>query len=126
MGVPITFLDNYSPDQFTILNANDYRLGDTAAKPHGLIKDKDATITTAAVSINQSINQSISQSINQDAHNVCSHHHQTCCHQELTAGTSMVKRSTRASSYNDMVSRPICNGREVYRRIFVTQKFERR
>jgi hypothetical protein len=54
MGVPITFLDNYSPDQFTILNANDYRLGDTAAKPHGLIKDKDATITTAAVSINQS------------------------------------------------------------------------
>ena len=25
MGVPITFMDKYNPEQFVILNANDYR-----------------------------------------------------------------------------------------------------
>ncbi|MDE5550568.1 MAG: adenine-specific methyltransferase EcoRI family protein [Bacteroidaceae bacterium] len=45
MGVPITFLDKYSPDQFDILNANDYRKKDSIPmKPHGLIKDKDGAI----------------------------------------------------------------------------------
>lgn len=45
MGVPITFLDKYSPDQFDILNANDYRKNDSVPiKPHGLIKDKDGAI----------------------------------------------------------------------------------
>lgn len=45
MGVPITFLDKYSPDQFDILDANDYRRSDsTPIKPHGLIKDKDGAI----------------------------------------------------------------------------------
>ena len=45
MGVPITFLDKYSPDQFDILNANDYRKNDSIPiKPHGLIKDKDGAI----------------------------------------------------------------------------------
>lgn len=45
-GVPITFLDKYSPDQFEIVNANDYRkTEDVPVKPHGLIKDKDASIT---------------------------------------------------------------------------------
>lgn len=45
MGVPITFLDKYSPDQFDILNANDYRKDDSIPmKPHGLIKDKDGAI----------------------------------------------------------------------------------
>lgn len=47
MGVPITFMDKYNPDQFEILNANDIRSNpETPAKEHGLIKDKDATITT--------------------------------------------------------------------------------
>lgn len=45
MGVPISFLDKYCPEQFEILNANDYRRDDTVPiKPHGLIKDKDGAI----------------------------------------------------------------------------------
>ena len=45
-GVPITFLDKYSPDQFEIVNANDYRKAENVpVKSHGLIKDKDASIT---------------------------------------------------------------------------------
>lgn len=45
MGVPITFLDKYSPEQFEILNANDFRKSDNVPmKIHGLIKDKDGTI----------------------------------------------------------------------------------
>lgn len=45
MGVPITFLDKYNPEQFDIVNANDYRKCDTVpVKAHGLIKDKDGTI----------------------------------------------------------------------------------
>ena len=45
-GVPITFLDKYNPEQFEIVNANDYRKTENVpVKPHGLIKDKDASIT---------------------------------------------------------------------------------
>ena len=45
MGVPITFLDKYSPEQFEILSANDIRLNNNVPlKDHGLIKDKDGTI----------------------------------------------------------------------------------
>ena len=45
-GVPITFLDKYSPEQFEIVNANDYRKAENVpVKSHGLIKDKDASIT---------------------------------------------------------------------------------
>lgn len=45
MGVPITFLDKYNPDQFEIVDANLYRRSpDTPKKPHGLIKDKDSAI----------------------------------------------------------------------------------
>ena len=45
-GVPITFLDKYSPEQFEIVNANDYRkTEDVPVKSHGLIKDKDESIT---------------------------------------------------------------------------------
>ena len=44
--MPITFLDKYSPDQFEIVNANDYRKAENVpVKSHGLIKDKDASIT---------------------------------------------------------------------------------
>lgn len=46
MGVPITFLDKYCPEQFEIVNANDYRKSENIpSKPHGLIKDKEAQIT---------------------------------------------------------------------------------
>jgi hypothetical protein len=45
MGVPITFLDKYNPEQFEILNANDYICNSkTSVKPHGLIKDKDSAV----------------------------------------------------------------------------------
>ena len=45
MGVPVTFLDKYCPDQFEILDANDFRKNeDVPFKAHGLIKDKDGSI----------------------------------------------------------------------------------
>ena len=45
MGVPISFLDKYNPDQFEIISSNDIRLIDIVPfKGHGLIKDKDGTI----------------------------------------------------------------------------------
>ena len=45
MGVPITFLDKYNPDQFEILDANKIRTNDRVPiKSHGLIKDKDGAI----------------------------------------------------------------------------------
>lgn len=45
MGVPITFIDKFSPDQFEILNSNDIRKNDKVPyKAHGLIKDKESTI----------------------------------------------------------------------------------
>ena len=47
MGVPISFLDKYCPEQFEIVNANDYRrTNKVPIKTHGLIKDKEAVITT--------------------------------------------------------------------------------
>ncbi len=45
MGVPITFLDKYNPEQFEILNCNDFRSNEKVTiKEHGLIKDKEAAI----------------------------------------------------------------------------------
>ncbi|MBR1468661.1 MAG: adenine-specific methyltransferase EcoRI family protein [Prevotella sp.] len=45
MGVPITFLDKYNPEQFIILSANDYRNNQNVPiKTHGLIKDKEGAI----------------------------------------------------------------------------------
>lgn len=44
-GVPITFLDKYSPEQFEIVNANDYRKTENVpVKSHGLIKDKEGAV----------------------------------------------------------------------------------
>lgn len=45
MGVPITFMDKYNPEQFEIVNANDYRKNtNVPIKAHGLIKDKEGAI----------------------------------------------------------------------------------
>ena len=45
MGVPISWLDFYCPEQFEILNANDYRKrDDVPVKAHGLVKDKEGAI----------------------------------------------------------------------------------
>jgi len=49
MGVPISFLDKYNPDQFEIISSNDVRLNTNVPyKEHGLIKDKDGTINGKA------------------------------------------------------------------------------
>jgi len=48
MGVPISFLDKYCPEQFEIVNANDYKTNEKVRdKSHGLIKDKDGAINGA-------------------------------------------------------------------------------
>jgi len=45
MGVPITFLEKYNPEQFEIVSSNDIRRSDDVPyKEHGLIKDGDGTI----------------------------------------------------------------------------------
>ena len=49
MGVPITFIDKYNPNQFEILDANNYRKSeDIPYKDHGLIKDKESAINGKA------------------------------------------------------------------------------
>jgi hypothetical protein len=49
MGVPITFLDKYNPEQFEIVSSNDFRTNEkTPFKAHGLIKDKDGAINGKA------------------------------------------------------------------------------
>lgn len=45
MGVPISFLDKYCPEQFEIVDANSIKINESVPdKPHGLIKDKDGTV----------------------------------------------------------------------------------
>lgn len=45
MGVPISFLDKYCPEQFEILNANGHRSNpQVRVKSHGLVKDKEGAI----------------------------------------------------------------------------------
>jgi len=45
MGVPITFLDKFNPEQFEIVSSNDVRANSKVPfKEHGLVKDKDGTI----------------------------------------------------------------------------------
>lgn len=44
MGVPISFLSKYNPDQFEILDANDFRKNHQLKKLYGLIKDADGSV----------------------------------------------------------------------------------
>lgn len=47
MGVPITYMDKHNSDEFEVVDANTFISNESVAqKPHGLIKDKDGTITT--------------------------------------------------------------------------------
>lgn len=49
MAVPITFLKYHDPNQFQLLNANDFRKNEAIPKKaHGLIKDKESTINGKA------------------------------------------------------------------------------
>lgn len=44
MGVPITFLGKHNPDQFEILDANDYRKSHQKLKNYALVKDADGSV----------------------------------------------------------------------------------
>lgn len=44
MGVPISFLDKYNPDQFEILDANNFRKPHQKEKSYPLIKDADGSV----------------------------------------------------------------------------------
>ena len=44
MGVPISFLSKYNPDQFEILDANDFRKPHQREKSNALIKDADGSV----------------------------------------------------------------------------------
>jgi hypothetical protein len=44
MGVPITFLTKYNPDQFEILDANNFRKSHQKIKNYPLIKDADGSV----------------------------------------------------------------------------------
>ena len=45
MGVPITFLDKYNPEQFEIVDCNDIRKNNNVPiKSYGLVKDKEALL----------------------------------------------------------------------------------
>ena len=49
MGVPITFLNKYNPDQFEIIDANTVRRNSSIPqKSHGLVKDKEAAVNGKA------------------------------------------------------------------------------
>jgi len=124
MGVPISFLDKYCPEQFEIVNANDYRRTDKVPiKAHGLIKDKEAVITTfnqKDLDIQTKINRGGAEDY------LCTNMHQeNYLHQEVTDGTSMESESMHeylSSSYYDMVARPAIEGIKIYRRIFIKKR----
>jgi hypothetical protein len=44
MGVPITFLGKHNPEQFEILDANDFREAHQSSKNYALIKDADGSV----------------------------------------------------------------------------------
>ena len=105
MSVPITFLDKYCPDQFEILNANDFRKSaEVPTKSHGLIKDKEGSITLDKSE--QSGNAIDRQTDRQ--------------HSTLTERSATVVYSY--GSYDDMVARPIIHSIKTYRRIFICRK----
>lgn len=87
MAVPITYVDKHNSDEFDIINANDIRTNpDTSIKGHGLIKDKDAVITTYVKKIEEFSENNLTcvaeQSHNyltdsQTEDNLCKNCHQT-------------------------------------------------
>lgn len=134
MGVPISFLDKYCPEQFEIVNANDYRKTmDVAVKAHGLIKDKEASITTykdseckKKLQDNLAISNKTLRERERETNNLCTNLYQTYCSlPELTGGMSTDNANMQeclSVSYLDMVARPIVQGIKIYRRIFIKKK----
>jgi len=92
-------------------------------KPHGLIKDKEATITERKISGNAEFVERERES----THHLRTDMHQTNCSlREVTAGILAASASMPVSSlgtaYFDMVARPVVRGVKVYRRIFIRAK----
>ena len=120
-GVPITFLDKYSPDQFEIVNANDYRKTENVpVKSHGLIKDKDASITLSESKkeMQKSIDKKDSKNIiaksraeqsRAEADCLCTNLYQeetlNCSHLEVTDGISPENENMQG-----FLSDRYCNG----------------
>ena len=125
MGVPITFLDKYCPEQFEILNANDFRIGgNVKAKPHGLIKNKEASITTYVdsgtdVAERERERETGAYYVRTDTRQ------ENCSPRELTDGISAASASMPAylsAAYFDMVARPEIGEKKIYRRIFIRRR----
>ena len=120
-GVPITFLDKYSPEQFEIVNANDYRKTENVpVKSHGLIKDKDASITLSESKkeMQKSIDKKDSKNIiaksraeqsRAEADCLCTNLYQeetlNCSHLEVTDGISPENENMQG-----FLSDRYCNG----------------
>lgn len=92
-------------------------------KAHGLIKDKEAVITTfnqKDLDIQTKINRGGAEDY------LCTNMHQeNYLHQEVTDGISMESESMHeylSSSYYDMVARPAIEGIKIYRRIFIKKR----
>ena len=66
MGVPISFIGQWNPEQFEIVDANDYRLNNVPKKAHGMIKDSEGTIGSRTVYARILIKRKVSES---DSHN---------------------------------------------------------
>ena len=122
MGVPISFLDKYCPEQFQIVNANDYRTSENVPlKKHGLIKDKEAV-----VSYRNDESVVFVERERERENYLRSNLHQThYSHQELMDGISVeseLMQEYLSNSYFDMVARPAINDNKIYRRIFIKYK----
>ena len=99
MGVPITFLDKYNPEQFEIVNANDIRKNKVLIrpKPHGLIKDQEATITLPACSQNGNVEREREREREREStDNLCPNRHQT----ENITSLTFSQADTPASAAN--------------------------
>ena len=96
MGVPITFLDKFCPEQFEIIDANEIRHDGVVMKPHGLIKDKDGSIT-----LRNGTERNGTERNGTEADCVCEGRHQTCSLRELMDGISTVSGSTQGSLFGD-------------------------
>lgn len=123
MGVPITFLDKYCPEQFEIVNANDYRKSENIpSKPHGLIKDKEAQITEFV----EREREREKKSADYVRKNMHTEETLNSFLQEQTDGISMERRNMRVYSLSSETKmkydRPYIGGQRLYFRLFIRRK----
>ena len=108
MGVPISFLDKYCPEQFEILNANDYRTSASVpVKPHGLVKDKDSYITERESGLRPNTHTEATRTWCQDQSLTERRHTDECSSNELLA--------PGADGWH-------VNGKRKYARVFIHNK----